>query len=368
MSDLTLSLVVLGAIAVAGVYLFNRVQERKFRRETEQSFSKPEHDALLDEPTVTRVKQRNETMQKESTQPLPSAVSKPKDVTEPTLGLAPLSTPASSFKPNELIDYVAVITGEQVRTGKELKESVDRYRYHGKPVRWLGRATASSDWVDVAGPAQNFSEFKAALQLANRGGPASELDIASFIGMIKNVAAELKYHTDFSAEDSALQRAEVLDQFCAEVDLLIGVNVVSTDRGSFPASKIRALVEADGMALEPDGAFHMRDEQALELFSMGNHEPHPFLSDQIKQMSTTGVTFLLDVPRTVNGTVVFDRMATAARRLSEALQAKVVDDNRSPLTEMELKRIRTQLDEIYSRMAREGIAAGSPDAMRLFAE
>ena len=368
MSDLTLSLVVLGAIAVAGVYLFNRVQERKFRRETEQSFSKPEHDALLDEPTVTRVKQRNETMQKESTQLLPSAVSKPKDVTEPTLGLAPLSTPASSFKPNELIDYVAVITGEQVRTGKELKESVDRYRYHGKPVRWLGRATASSDWVDVAGPAQNFSEFKAALQLANRGGPASELDIASFIGMIKNVAAELKYHADFPPEDSALKRAEVLDQFCAEVDLLIGVNVVSTDRGSFPASKIRALVEADGMALEPDGAFHMRDEQALELFSMSNHEPRPFLSDQIKQMSTTGVTFLLDVPRTVNGTVVFDRMATAARRLSEALQAKVVDDNRSPLTEMELKRIRTQLDEIYSRMAREGIAAGSPDAMRLFAE
>ena len=109
MSDLTLSLVVLGAIAVAGVYLFNRVQERKFRRETEQSFSKPEHDALLDEPTVTRVKQRNETMQKESTQPLPSAVSIPKDVTEPTLGLAPLSTPASSFKTRRHIERTGAV-------------------------------------------------------------------------------------------------------------------------------------------------------------------------------------------------------------------------------------------------------------------
>ena len=368
MSDLTLSLVVLGAIFIAGVYAFNRLQERKFRRETEQSFSKPEHDALLDEPTVTRVKQRNEALQKESSPATPSVVARPKEFSEPSLGLAPLARPASSFKPNELIDFVATITGEHMRTGKELKEAVDRYRYHGKPVRWLGRTTTSVDWVDVAGPAQDFTEFKAALQLANRGGPASQLDIASFIGMIKNVAAELKYHADFPPEDSALQRAEVLDRFCAEVDLLIGVNVMSTDGGSFPASKIRALAEADGMTLQPDGAFHMRDEKALELFSMGNQEPRPFLSDQVKQMSTTGVTFLLDVPRTANGAAVFDRMASAARRLSEAIQAKVVDDNRAPLTEMELKRIRAQLDKIYARMAREGIAAGSPDAMRLFAE
>ena len=77
---------------------------------------------------------------------------------------------------------------------------------------------------------------------------------------------------------------------------------------------------------------------------------------------------LLEVPRTTNGSVAFDRMASAARRLSGALQARVVDDKRVPLTDSELKRIRAQLEEIYSRMAREGIAAGSPDALRLFSE
>ncbi|MDQ3261463.1 MAG: hypothetical protein M3Q00_11900 [Pseudomonadota bacterium] len=362
MGDLTSSLVVLGAIVVAGVYAFNRIQERKYRREAEHAFRQPEQDALLDEPTVTRVKQRS---QSDAEAPTSAPIVKSN---EPTLGLDPVASPASSFKPGELIDFVAHLRGDELRTGKVLKDTVARFRYTGKPVRWLGRAHAAGEWVDVVGPEQNFGEFKAALQLANRSGPASELDIAGFVGMVKNVAAELKYQAALPDERTAMQRAEQLDQFCAEVDVLIGVNVISTDGGSFPVTKIRALVEADGMSLEPDGAFRMRNGNVTELFSMVNQEKRAFLSGETKQMSTTGVTFLLDVPRTAHGSAVFDRMAAAARRLSGALQARVVDDNRVPLTETELKRIRSQLEEIYARMAREGIMAGSPDALRLFSE
>lgn len=367
MGDLTVSLVILAALVVAGVYAFNRLQERKYRREAEHAFRQPEHDALLDEPTVVRMKQRKENIAHADNDSPPAAVLL-KQIVEPTLGLDPIVSSASSFKPSELIDYVALFKGDEAKTGKVLKDAVARYRYHGKPVRWLGRGSGASDWVDIAGPEQNFTVFKAALQLADRKGPATEMDIASFVGMVKNVAAELKAQAEFANEADALRRAEQLDEFCAEVDLSVGVNVISTDGGSFPAVKIRALLEADGMSLEPDGAFHLRDENVTELFSMVNQEPRPFLSEHTKTLSTTGVTFLLDVPRTANGSMAFDRMVLAARRLSGALQARVVDDKRVPLTDTELTRIRAQLEEIYARMAREGIAAGSPDALRLFSE
>ena len=368
MGDLTVSLVILAVLVIVGVYAFNRLQEQKYRREAEDAFRRPDQDALLDEPTVVRAKQRKETLAAAENQPAAVVLVKPKEAVEPMLGLDPIASPASSFKPSELIDFVAMIKSDEVKTGKVLKDALAHYRYSGKPVRWLGRGNHSSDWVDIAGPEQNFTEFKAALQLANRTGPATELDIASFVGMVKNIAAELKGYTEFPNEMEALKRAEQLDEFCAEVDLLVGVNVISTDGGSFPAAKIRALVEADGMSLEPDGAFRLRDENVAELFSMVNQEPRPFLSELTKSISTTGVTYLLDVPRTADGCAAFDRMAVAARRLSEALQARVVDDKRMPLTESELKRIRAQLEDIYSRMAREGIAAGSPDALRLFSE
>lgn len=362
MGDLTISLAILAALVVAGVYGFNWWQERKYRREAEDAFRQPDHDALLDERAVTRTRPRKEQPDEA---PMPI---KPKEIVEPTLGLDPIPSPASSFKPSELIDFVASIQCEEAKSGKVLKDAVARYRYNGKPVRWLGRGNPSGNWVDIASPEQNFVEIKAALQLANRTGPATELDIASFIGMIKNVAAEMKGIADFSNESQALNRAEALDVFCAEVDLLVGVNVISTDGGSFPAVKIRALVEAEGLALEPDGAFRLRDENLAELFCLVNQEPRPFLSEHTKTLSTTGVTYLLDVPRTPNGIVAFDRMAIAARRLAGALQARVVDDKRVPLTDSELKRIRAQLDDIYARMAREGIAAGSADALRLFSE
>lgn len=362
MGDLTVSLAILAALVVIGVYAFNRLQERKYRREAEDAFRPPDQDALLEEPTLARMKQRKEQPDEA---PAPA---KPKEIVEPTLGLDPIPSAASSFKASELIDFVASIKCEVAKTGKVLKDAAARYRYNGKPVRWLGRGNATGHWVDIASPEQSFVEFKAALQLANRTGPAAELDIASFVGMVKNVAAEMKGIAEFPNEAEALRRAEALDGFCAEVDLLVGVNVISTDGGSFPATKIRALVEADGMALEPDGAFRMRDEKLAELFCLVNQEPRPFLSEHTKTLSTTGVTFLLDVPRTPNGVAAFDRMAAAARRLSGALQARVVDDKRVPLTDSELKRIRAQLEEIYARMAREGIAAGSPDALRLFSE
>ena len=33
------------------------------------------------------------------------------------------------------------------------------------------------------------------------------------------------------------------------------------------------------------------------LFTLDNHEPMPFVPEQMKTLSTSGITFLLDVPR-----------------------------------------------------------------------
>lgn len=49
MNELQVSLIVIGVVAVVGILIYNRVQERKFRRQTEAGFSKPRRDALMDD-------------------------------------------------------------------------------------------------------------------------------------------------------------------------------------------------------------------------------------------------------------------------------------------------------------------------------
>jgi len=54
MSDLQLALAAAGAVIIAGVVLFNAVQERSARRKAERDFGEPPPDALLDTAPARR--------------------------------------------------------------------------------------------------------------------------------------------------------------------------------------------------------------------------------------------------------------------------------------------------------------------------
>src|ERR1044071_5872451 len=54
MTDLQIGLLVIGAAAVAGVLIYNRVQERATRRKAERAFGSQHADVLLDAPSERR--------------------------------------------------------------------------------------------------------------------------------------------------------------------------------------------------------------------------------------------------------------------------------------------------------------------------
>jgi FtsZ-interacting cell division protein ZipA len=118
--------------------------------------------------------------------------------------------------------------------------------------------------------------------------------------------------------------------------------------------------------LQSGGVFHCHDEQGGALFSLDNQESDPFLIDRIRNITTPGITFLLDVPRVANGVRVFDRMVAMSRSFADSLDGTLADDNRAMLNDSGLDRIRAQLRAIYTAMEQRGIEAGSPRALRLF--
>jgi FtsZ-interacting cell division protein ZipA len=207
--------------------------------------------------------------------------------------------------------------------------------------------------------------LRVGLQLADRNGPATQQEMADFAAMAQGVADAIGATSRLAESGAALQRGRQLDALCADVDVQIGLNL-TTRGGPVSGTRIRALAEAHGLVLERDGRFHRRDDSGLELYTLCNMEAAAFSAEGMKELATKGLTLLFDVARVPGGITVFDRFVDFTRVMAEALSAAIVDDNRQPLDDAGLSRIRAQLQTLYASMENQGIPAGSPLALRLF--
>ena len=234
-------------------------------------------------------------------------------------------------------------------------------------MRWFAFDDAENLWRPLtAHSAGAFHWFCTAMQLVDRHGAIGENDFMYFSGGVQRVADQfLAVPTDLPTRAEALRNAADLDQFCAGVDVQIGVNIVSHNQ-PFAGTKIRALAEASGMTIGDDGAFHARDESGYTLFTLCNMEPALFAADEMRNLMTNGLTFVIDVPRVANGVVVFDHMMQQASHMADALQGSVVDDNRAPFGPDAALLIRSQIQQFQAQMADSEVPAGSPLALRLF--
>lgn len=399
MNELQLSLLVIGAGVVFAVLAFNRWQELKYRRQAEQRFPSQHDDILLkEEAAQTRVEPVLDAMPEseielpddpEPVQEEQAAWNPPEepgdeevmeaplqsqqmDVVQPTSAEpAPLAlheaAPAPDA-PDDLIEYVAMLDASDPVSAHALILILQQMKPVGKPLRWLGRRHLHSPWEDIAQatPDTEYVTLAACMQLADRNGPAQTGEIDAFCDMTQAVAANLYTVINCADRMAARDLAAELDQFCADVDVVIGVNVISRDGAPFAGTKLRGLAESAGMKLMPDGYFHYLNDQGMALFSLGNLEAVPFTADAMKHLATHGVTFLFDVPKAAGGVQSFNQMLLAARQFTAPLGALMVDDNRNPLTDTGLDKIRQQLTAIYDEMERHGISPGSPRSRRLF--
>ena len=185
--------------------------------------------------------------------------------------------------------------------------------------------------------------------------------------MAENFSAQINASATCPDVHEAYAQALALDEFCSEVDVMIGINIISRDGGLLTGAKIRVVAEISGLKLGTDGMFSLRDENNMTLFSLGNLEPHPFLPDTLRTLTTRGVTFLLDVPRVANGEMVFEQMVRVAEAFADSVGGITVDDNQVPLNAIGIDKIKQQLMAIESMMAAHHIPAGSEVALRLFA-
>jgi hypothetical protein len=364
-SDLQLSLLGIGAVVIGGVCLYNWLQERRFRRRLEQAFGDGPDDVLLHRGEQSKSDEGRIEPQLQQAR-VPSRALRPEGGGAAPAMVRPRSITAELGFDAEL-DYVAEVEAPGPIAGPVIEELLSKIAECGKPARALGYSPESGDWEEVSrGSPRRYTGLQVALQLVNRSGVVNPAQLAGFCDAARSCAEKASGVAVCPDAQAALKVARELDAFCSGVDVAVGVNVVAQEGITFSGTGIREFAEASGFKLEPDGVFHYRNEGRQTLFTLDNHEPAPFLPEQIKKLTTRGVTLMLDVPRVEDGLAILDGMLDIGRSLAAALGGRLVDDNRSTLSDAGVAKIREQLRSIHAALSARGMPAGGERALRLF--
>ena len=195
-------MLLIGGAAVAGVLIYNRVQERASRRDAERAFGAKHADMLVEPPVQVR--------------------------REPTLNPA-RSTAQSALDPK--VDYIMELDGVAAGALRNDWAAVER--------RFARRVTLADE----------HGKACAGLQMVSRKGVTTEADLLEFRSQVESIAA--KYSASVSAPEmrAALEAAHALDRACADVDVQIALHVLGVPDPGLKDQPFQSARRADGVTL-----------------------------------------------------------------------------------------------------------------------
>lgn len=361
MSELQAALLAIGAGVIVAVYAFGWWQQRKYRRKFGAAFKASHADALYQESPARPVEHTLEPATEEVADEAAADIAPVAEMPAATLldGSCALLEVRSDF----IIELHLAEPGPAAVLDGLWQRKFD----FGKPVQVCGMALNSASWERAIAESQTLYErFRIALQLVDRGGAVSAAKLADFRDLVLGVAKRIRADSTVPDVDEMHRRAAELDAFCAEVDQMVGINLMPPGERVLPGARIAQAAALHGMTLEADGAFHALDAQGHSAFSLINQDSQPFQHHTLENFGTPALTLLLDVPRVENPALQFDGMLRVAHELARELQANLVDDHRVVLSDGGLAHIRAQIAEVEAKMRDNGIAPGSAQARRLF--
>jgi len=351
MSELQIGLLSIGILLVVAVYIYGFWQQRSYRSKCGSSYKSRHEDALYKSNSVAVDALLDEE----------GSVIDRQDSPRSAIG-DEICTLLSSET-----DYVVSIKLKVPLSSDVLAPLwVQRFDF-GKSVNACGQNASTGHWERLIPEShQVYSAFKIGLQLVDRSGAVSEVRLKSFHEVLGGVGEQINTEILLPSLTNAILQANSLDEFCAEVDKMIGLNILPGGDRLLFGSEIAQVAERRGLNLQSDGSFHLLNENGLSLFSLGNQDGTPFQHHTLTQVRVQGLTLLLDIPRVECPVYHFDEMVVLAREIAMDLRAGLVDDHRVSLGDKAIAQIREQVEAIESSMLAGKIIPGSAQALRLF--
>jgi len=305
----------------------------------------------------------------------PDAAALPADPVEPVFSVSepgmdvppPIPAPEKRPRLDALIDAIAPIALQAVVSGDAAIAAMPPTRRAGsKPFGVEGFDESTGQWESPQ-PGSRYSAFQAGVQLATRTGSLNEIEFSEFVVKTQAFADSVGGDPEFPEMLNEVARARELDQFASGHDAQLSFTLRARNSawspgyvqqnaaklGFVPGSMPGRLVLPAATAGAPPILVLGFDTQAA-------------LADDPAQSALRELTLSLDVPQVHRTEQPFVRMRDAAHALATAMDGVITDDNGDVIRPEGLDVIGASLEQLYDTLDARDLAAGSPQARRLF--
>ena len=275
--------------------------------------------------------------------------------------------PKKEVSLDALIDVLAPIGLEVPVSGEAALAAMPPTHRVGSKHFALEGQNAVSRHLETPVAGQRYSAFLAGVQLANRLGPLNEIEYSEFVMKTQAFADTVNGTPEFPEMRDEVARARELDQFAGDHDAQLGFTVrarmaawspgyvhQNAARLGFVPGAIAGRMSLPALASGAPAVLGLSfDSQAAQ-------------AEDPTQTAIREVTLSLDVAQVERSEQAFVRMREAAQALALAMDGTVTDDNGLPLPGDAMDIIGSELEKLYDTLESRDLAAGSPQARRLF--
>lgn len=371
LSELTLSLLAVGGVLLAGLTLHSVWQARRAapRRADPQIPQEPVmHTPTSGDssPTTAEAPAAFESQPLAGVTPGSILGGEFAAIAEAMASICAPKQPRYVARIDGLIDAIVPITLEAPLTGETLLLHMPTSRRAGhKPFLVEGLNEDTGQWEQPLSGAQ-YKELQAGIQLANRHGALNEIEFSEFVQKIEALAQPIAGMTNFPDMLDAVSRARELDTFASEHDAQLAIHLRARAT-AWSVGYIQQHASRQGFV----GVFSGRmvlpsaEEGAPPVLTL-QFDPQAALADDPNQAALRTITLNFDVPQTDLDATPFEQWQQRAEALAQSMEAHVVDDHGRTLNEAGFAAISKELDWLYKALEERGVPAGSMAARRLF--
>lgn len=391
MSTLQISLAIVGGLVLAGVVAYNawitrRSAPRTVRETAHQARGDSDpplgHADRVPEESDPALQDRIEPVLGEpdaydrvSVSPVPDAgmnkADVPQEGSRPPAAVVTLNhvvhTPEKRPGLDALIDVIAPLALDNPVSGDAVLAALPGTRRVGsKPFAVEGQMEGSNEW-EAARAGQRYVALQAGVQLANRSGALNEIEFSEFVMKTQAFADALGAAPDFPDMLAEVARARELDTFASGHDAQLGFMLRARRAAWSPGYVTQHASRLGFVAGALPGRMVLAASQPghAPILSLA-YDAQAAMADDPEQSALREVALSLEVTHVPRHEQPFVRLRQAATALAEAMDGIVTDDAGQALDADVMDSIGADLESLYEALEARDLAAGSPQARRLF--